>query len=182
MNGPVHGSLQGQDLSATALALALGLAIGCAQPIPAQSEAPSTSERDLDLRLREWFALLESHTPGERPVARLVSGPPLELALAGQDTAGAVSLHAWLDELRSPYPSVEFRVTLLQVTRASTGARRVRFLLDRRAVDREGLPHVARWNQLWWIEDRGSSAPRVVRIEEQASPAFPGTGSRIICN
>jgi hypothetical protein len=57
----------------------------------------------------------------------------------------------------------------------------VRFQLDRRALDETGFTHVARREQTWLIRDLPGVPPAVLRIDEQRSLAFSGTGPQIVC-
>jgi len=181
------------------VAVVAGWVFGCASiPSPAPAPAPalapssglestpshasvSTQER-VEALIRDWFVLLEAHAHGAPTNARLLAGPPLELAPAERGSLRSDALQAWLDELRSPHLQVDFRVTRMRVDATEDGLHRARFEVERRALDGDGILHVASWRQVWRIGRVDGPIPRVFQIDEQSLLVFPGTGTRIICN
>lgn len=173
------------------VAVVAGSVFGCASippPAPvsglASTPAPvsaSTGQR-IEALIRDWFVLLEAHAHGAQASARLLAGPPLALEPAERGSLRSDALQAWLDELRSPHLQVEFRVTRMRVDATADGLHRARFEVERRALDEDGIVHVASWRQVWRVGRADGPIPRVLQIDERSLLVFPGTGTRIICN
>lgn len=148
------------------------------------SPAPeaANAEQATAALIRDWFDRLESGTSDARAVLRRPMEASFELALPGGTTRNPAEVQAWLDELRSPHPRVEFTIDALRVTPAEAGLFEVRFAVDRRAHDAQGVAHVARREHTWFVRILPGSPPAIARIEERPTLSFPGTGPRIICN
>lgn len=152
--------------------------------IPAISPArePADAERTSAALIREWFDQLESGTPDARAALLRPMEASFELTRPGGTTRNPAEIGAWLDALRSPHQRVAFTIDALRVTLAEAGLYEVRFEVDRRADDAQGVSHVARSEHTWFVRMLPGSPPAIARIEERATLSYPGTGPRIICN
>ena len=143
---------------------------------------PADAERSAAALIRDWFDRLESGTSDARAALLRPMEASFELARPRGTTRNPAEIEAWLDELRSPHARVEFTVGALRVTPAEAGLYEVRFEVDRRADDAQGLSHVARSDHTWLVRMLPGSPPAIARIEERPILSYPGTGPRIICN
>ena len=103
-------------------------------------------------------------------------------ALSPAEERVASLIRAWLADLRSSDPRVEFRIDELRITPLEPGLYRARFELDRRAFDPDGTPHVARWEHTWLVRSGSRDAPAILRIQQRPALSFPGTGPQIVCD
>ena len=152
--------------------------------IPATSSAhePVAAERDFAALIRDWFDQLESGTSDARAALLRPMEASFEVALPGGATRNPAAIQSWLDELRSPHPHVEFTIGALRVTPTEAGLYELRFEVDRRADDAQGVAHVSRREHTWIVRMLPGLPPAIARIEERPTLSFPGTGPRIICN
>jgi hypothetical protein len=137
----------------------------------------------MESQIERWFSVLAESPPDLAGEARPRGQSALEFALVeeeGEDAAPA-DLRAWLLDLRSPHPRVQFELHHMSATRVGDRLHRFRFEVERKAVDAEGLPHVARSQQTWLIHERVASPPAVLRAESVPLLSFPGTGPQIVC-
>lgn len=104
-----------------------------------------------------------------------------EFSLTGGSVSGAEEPQAWVSELRSAYPHVEYQLDALRTESLDGGTYRAQFELNRRAIDEDGVPHVARRMQTWTIRDVPGARPAVLSIDEERLLSFPGTGPQIVC-
>jgi hypothetical protein len=166
-------------ISALAAAIACGLSIGEA----AAAELPRGAADGVRVseRIAKWFGWLAAQPSEGWRVESLMVESPLEFSLTQAGDLGPDEFGGWLVGLRSLHPKVEFRLGRLRFDPVDDDLLRVRFELDRHAVDAAGLPHLARSEQTWLIRELPGEAPVVLRIEEQRLLAFPGTGPQIVC-
>jgi hypothetical protein len=143
---------------------------------------PVDAERSTASLIRDWFDQLASGTSDARAALLRPMDASFELALPGGTTRNPAEIQSWLDELRSPHPRVEFTIDALRVTPVEAGLYEVRFEVDRRADDAQGVSHVARREHTWFVRMLPGFPPAIARIEERPTLSFPGTGPRIICN
>jgi hypothetical protein len=148
---------------------------------PAARSAPDEPTPRIASLIREWFFLLEGLRPEPDALDGFVVESPLVLSLTEGEDPGPDGLRAWVSDLRSPFPQVEFRLDALHTHALGDDLYRAHFELDRRAVDGEGAPHVARAELTWLIRDPPSGPPEVLRIEERRLLSFPGTGPQVVC-
>lgn len=131
--------------------------------------------------VRSWYTLIESQQVGSCTLDDLLDQSPFEFSSAEGSWPGPEGLSAWVSELRSDHPQVEYRLTNMSTTAVDQGTYRIRFGLDRRALDSDGVPHVARREQAWLIRFRSGALPLVLRIDDESQLVFPGTGPQIVC-
>ncbi len=156
---------------------------GCASLGPAGLEpAPSTdSGEHLALLVQGFFARLEGRNADAGGIDRLLAEYPLAFSLAEDGDPSPDGLRSWMLELRSPHPEVEYQLGEIRIDAVDAASYRVHFQLDRHAVDRQGIPHVARSEHTWLIRSRPESRPAVLRVDTKRLLAFPGTGPQIVC-
>lgn len=142
---------------------------------------PADPPSHMESEIARWFSLLAESPPGLAGEVRQLAQSPLEFVLAEGENAAPADLRAWVVALRSPHPRVEYELYQMNATQVDERLHRVRFEVERRAVDAEGLPHLARSRQSWLIDDRVGSAPAVIRAESMPLLSFPGTGPQIVC-
>lgn len=168
------------------LALPPACSGGPVHPVSSQASSPARepadAERSAAALIRDWFARLASDTSDSHAALLQPMEASFELTRPGGTTRDAAEIEAWLGELRSPHPRVEFTIDALRVTPAEAGLYELRFEVDRRADDVQGLSHVARSEHTWFVRMRPGSPPAIARIEARPVLSFPGTGPRIICN
>jgi hypothetical protein len=156
------------------------------RPPSAQAASPAREPADAERAgaalIRNWFGQLASGTSDARAALLRPMEPSFELVLQGGTTRNPDEIAAWLDELRSPLARVEFTVEALRVTPAEAGLYELRFEVDRRGDDAQGVSHVARSEHTWFVRMPPGSPPAIARIEARPTLSFPGTGPRIICN
>jgi len=175
-DGHAGNRSEADEMSPLLPCLLVALLMACVAPGPS-ADPPSHMESEIT----RWFSALAEHPPGLPGVARPLAQSPLEFALTEGENAVPADLRAWLVDLRSPHPRVEYELDRMSATRVGDQLHRVRFEVTRRAVDAEGLPHVARSRQTWLIRDRAGLPPTVLRAENVRLLSFPGTGSQIVC-
>jgi hypothetical protein len=170
----------------TLLAVLTACSGGSAHPVRGEVTSPARAREDAERSaaalIRDWFDRLASGTNGAHAALLQPMEASFELARPGGTTRDPAEIEAWLDELRSPHPRVEFTIDALRVTPAEAGLYELRFTVDRRANDAQGLSHVARSEHTWLVRMREESPAAIARIEAHPVLAFPGTGPRIICN
>ena len=169
-----------QDL---AVATALACCLGIGPPAIANQEIsdPAASNEHLESAIRSWFSLIEESAPGTGSFDRAPSELPLRFALNEVESLALTEYREFVSRLRSPFPIVEFEINKLRSNPLEENSTRVRFEIERKAVDKDGFPHVMRSAQTWIIRDKTETSPVVVRIEEDLLIPFPGTGPQIIC-
>jgi hypothetical protein len=165
-----------------AAAFVCGALIGGA-PVAVATGPPRSAgdESRIASLVTRWFASLAARDRAGFTPRGFLAESPLGFALAATSDPGPDDLAAWLDELRSPHPHVEFRIDALLLDVVDGSTVRASFTLLRRARDAAGLPHVARSEQTWLIRDSAAEVPVVLRIEERRLLAFPGTGPQMVC-
>ncbi len=132
--------------------------------------------------VRDWFAVLESEDPEAGKLERFLARSSFELSLVGEETLETpVELEAWRANLHSTHPRLEYRLDPIAVELVDSGLFRAHFELERRAVDSEGIPHIARREHDWLVRDVPGGAPVILRIDERPLLAFPGTGPQVVC-
>jgi hypothetical protein len=147
----------------------------------ADTSAAADPDRRIESLVRDWYSLLARQSLESCAVDDLVAESPFGFSLAGGSVSGPGELQAWISELRSAYPQVEYRLDVLRTQALDDGSYRAQFELNRRAVDEAGVTHVARRRQTWTIRDVPGARPEVLRIDEERLLAFPGTGPQIVC-
>jgi hypothetical protein len=143
------------------------------------------AEARITADLERWFTALARSEPGHDLPGKHaeISGSDgqLDFSLESGSEVRPEALSAWADVLRSPHPRVEYRLAGLSIVEDDPEVYRVRFALERRAVDASGLDHIARSDETWRIRVAPSRAPVVFEIASVPRLAFPGTGPQIIC-
>jgi hypothetical protein len=147
----------------------------------ADSLACDESEHPVTSTIRDWFSLLERQAVETREIDRFLAESPIVFPLTEGGSPGPNEFPTWVSDLRSPHPQVAYRIGAIRTDSAGEDSYRVRFQLDRRALDETGFTHVARREQTWLIRDLPGVPPAVLRIDEQRSLAFSGTGPQIVC-
>ena len=145
------------------------------------ASARSGPERRIGSMIHDWFALLEGRTLESRTLDDFPAESSFEFSLAEGSVRSLDELQAWLSNLRSTYPRIEYRIDPIRIDSVGGDLYRARFELDRRALDRGGTPHIARREQLWLVRDLPGGAPVMLRIDERPLVPFPGTGPQIVC-
>jgi hypothetical protein len=158
-------------------------AVGCAAVDRASADASAcdASERRISTLIRNWYSLLESQAPESAAIEHFLADSPFEFSLTAGEDPGPGEALAWVSELRSGHPQVEYRLQPIRTESGGEGLVRARFEFERRAMDAEGLLHVARRAHTWLIRDVAGASPAVVRIDEERLLSFPGTGPQIVC-
>jgi len=131
--------------------------------------------------VHDWFALLEGQTLESRTLDDFLAAPVFEFSLADRTLRSPSELRAWLSNLRSSYPQLEYRIDAIRVDSIGEGLYQVRFEFDRRSLDKAGAPHIVRRKHIWLVRDLPHDAPVILKIEERPLLPFPGTGPKIIC-
>jgi hypothetical protein len=131
--------------------------------------------------VHDWFALLEGQTLQSSTLDDFLAEPSFEFSLAEATVRNPSELRAWLSNLRSTYPKLEYRIDAIRVDSLGEGLYQARFELDRRALDEAGAPHIARREHIWLVRAFPGDAPVVLQIDERPLLPFPGTGPQIIC-
>ena len=171
-------------LAVLALALALGVGVqGCGFVDEAGSglPAPEGAEHRVASLIRAWFSSLEGQSAESVATAVFPVESPLVFHADVGGDPGVNGLRAWIADLRSPYPQVAYRIGAIRIDDAGDGAHRARFELDRRAVDADGIPHVARSAHRWTVAAPPDAPPVVFRIDQEPLLSFPGTGPQVVC-
>jgi hypothetical protein len=143
--------------------------------------APEGPEHPVASLIRAWFSSLEGQSPESVATNRTLVESPLRFQLGAGGVPDANGLRAWVFDLRSPYPQVEYRIGAIRIDDVGGDSHRVRFEVDRRAVDADGVPHVARSAHSWVVARSPGAAPAVVRIDHEPLLSFPGTGPQVVC-
>ncbi len=151
-----------------------------ANPIALASSHPG-SERRIESMVHDWFALLEGQTLESSTLDDFLAKPSFEFSLAEGTVRSPSEFRAWLSNLRSTYPQIEYRIDAIRVDSVGEGLYQARFELDRRALDKVGAPHIARREHIWLVRDFPGNAPVILQIDERPLLPFPGTGPKIIC-
>jgi hypothetical protein len=131
--------------------------------------------------IRVWFSSLEGQSPESVATDRFLVESPLGFHLGAGSDPSANGLRAWVSDLRSPYSQVEYRIGAIRVDDSGDGSHRARFEVGRRALDADGVPHVARSAHRWVVARSPGAAPVVVRIDHEPLLSFPGTGPQVVC-
>jgi hypothetical protein len=131
--------------------------------------------------VHEWFAVLEGRTLESRTLGRFMAEPSFELSLVGGDVQSLTELEAWRASLQATHLELEYQIGSIELEPVGDGLHRARFEFDRRAVDDEGIPRIARREHAWLVRNVPGEAPVILRIDERPLLAFPGTGPQIVC-
>lgn len=181
--GPI-GASRLAPLLATLVALGAGVGADEARA-SADPAAPEATSNDLEARIEalihSWFAVLEDSTAEANTLSRLLAEPPFELVLNGAVLHDRPALLAWVSDLRASYPQIEYHLDPIRIREEPQDLYRVVFEFDRRALDNEGLSHVARRRHTWIVQGDPHETPVILRIEEQPLLFFSGTGPQIVC-
>jgi hypothetical protein len=182
MKGHVCTRHLGRWLSLLLATLAAG-APGCGVFEGAAEEPPARegSEHHIASLIRAWFSSLEEQTREAVATDRFLLESPLHFGLDAAGDPGSDGLRAWVSDLRSRYPRVEYRVGAIRIDDVGDGSHRARFEVDRRALDAQGASHVARGSHTWIVAEPPGAAPAVLRVEHEPLLSFPGTGPQIVC-
>jgi len=156
----------------------LGFPAQYARPDAGASDDPSHRVESL---VRDWYALLARQPVESCAVDDLVKEAPVVFSLAGGSVSGPDALQAWVSELRSAYPQVDYQLEVVRIDFLDDGTCRATFELNRRALDADKMSHIARRKQTWTIRGIDQIKPEVLRIDEQRLLSFPGTGPQIVC-
>jgi hypothetical protein len=171
---------------ATLVALSAGIGGGqvpaSANPDPANLEAASKSiEERIEILIHRWFAVLEDPTAEAQTLTGLLAETPFELVLDGGALHDRNALLAWVSNLRTTYPRIEYRLDPTRIQAEGPDRYRVRFEFDRHALDEAGLPHVARREHTWIVQIDTNATLVILRMEERPLLFFPGTGPQVVC-
>jgi hypothetical protein len=161
--------------------LTVGLALACA---PASLPRES-AEAQIQAGLRGWFTALARSAPEAAPSGPHAGTPGtnehLEFSLRNGSEVPSEGLRGWMEALRTPHARVEYRLAGLTISDGEGDVYRVRFALQRHAVDESGLAHIALSDQTWRIRVAAGRNPIVTEIAMEPRIAFPGTGPQIVC-
>lgn len=156
-----------------------------ASPIVAQDVAAATARpgevQRVDSLVHDWFALLEGGTLESRDLGSFVAELSFELSLIDASIRSLGELEAWRSKLSLTHLQLEYRIASIDVQTVGDDLRLARFEFERRAVDDEGIPHIARREHAWLVRDVSGEAPVILRIDERPLLAFRGTGPQVIC-
>jgi hypothetical protein len=157
--------------------------LGFAVVYPVSAEAPGSDNRSdhIPQLIESWFSLLEKQPPDSSAMDHFAGASPLAFPLYDGVDPGAGEFTAWIADLRTHHRNVEYRLSEIRTEVAGDGLYRAQFEVDRRSVDGDEMPHVARRRYTWLIREQGYLEPAVVRIEEERVLHFPGTGPQIVC-
>jgi hypothetical protein len=149
----------------------------------ARAEFPDVADPRIRIEsmIRGWYALLEGQSLESGTLDGLLSESPVAFLLEAGATPGPEDFSAWVSELRSTHPQVEYRLSQMRASAVGDGTFRAHFSFDRYAVDEAGVPHVARREQTWLVRDRTDGTLEVLRIDDRRQLVFPGTGPQIVC-
>jgi hypothetical protein len=154
--------------------------LGCG-PVGGAEAEPPAPEHHVASMIRAWFSSLEGQSPESVALERFLVESPLGFRLGVGGGLGANGLGTWVSDLRSPYPQVEYRIGAIRIDDSADGSYRARFEVDRRAVDSDGVPHVARSAHRWVVAGFQGAVPTVTRIDHEPLLSFPGTGPQVVC-
>jgi hypothetical protein len=152
-------------------------------PLAARAEAPAAQDpiHRVESRVRAWYSVLGEQRVESCALEQVLGRSQLEFSLSEDGTPKPAGLAAWVSELRSSHPQVEYQLTNVRTQAVGDDTYRLRLSVDRRALDAAGVPHVARREQTWLIRDRSGAPPLVLRIDDERRLVFPGTGPQIVC-
>jgi len=182
---PLSGSRFVRTL-ATCIAFATGIACGVARAdaAPGSSQIGELSQ-DREARIQalveRWFALLENPSADPEALNDLLAESPFDLLLEGELLRDRNGLMAWVARLRATYPQIAYALAPIQIEPEARDRYRVHFEFDRHASDRDGLPHVARREQIWIVRSDSNRPPVILSIEEKPLLFYSGTGPQIVC-
>jgi hypothetical protein len=159
-------------------AVALGALVSSAH---AELPAVADPARRIESMIRGWYSRLEEQSLESCRLEGLVSEPAVEFSLEAGNTPGPEDFSAWVSELRSTHPQVEYRLSEMRTRAVGDDTYRTRFAFDRYAQDEAGVPHVARREQTWLVRVRADDRLEVLGIDDQRQLALPGTGPQIVC-
>lgn len=143
--------------------------------------ASSGVEEQISTLIHRWFDVLEDPTAGVKGLNGLLAEAPFQFELDGETLRDRGALLAWVSKFRESYSQVEFRIDPIRVEPNGPDLYRVRFEFDRRAVDEDGFPHVARREHTWIVRSRSDAETVVLAIKERPLIFFSGTGPQIVC-
>ena len=153
-----------------------------ANPDPDTSDNSSSEiKARIENLIQSWFAILEDPTAEANALLDLLAQAPFELLLDGKAIRDRRGLLEWLSNLRTTYSQIEYRLDSVCIHPEGPGRYRVRFEFDRHALDETGLPHAARREHAWIVQDNAGGTPVILSIEERPLLFFSGTGPQIIC-
>ena len=138
-------------------------------------------EERIEAMIHRWFALLEDPAVEAKTLSSLLAEAPFELILDGEALRDRGELLAWVSNLRATYSQIEHRLDPIRIQPERSDRYRVHFEFDRHAVDKAGLPHVARREQIWIVRSDANETPVILRMEERPLLFFPGSGPQIVC-
>jgi len=144
--------------------------------------ASAPAEQRIVSLVHGWFAALEGGTLESHALDDFMAEPSFELSLIGGDVESLTELEAWRAKLSSTHLELGYQIGSVDVEPVGEDLHRARFEFERRAVDDEGLPHIARREHVWLVRNVPGEAPVVLRIDERPLLAFPGTGPQIVCD
>ena len=171
---------------ATLIALSAGIGVGPkragAMPdLAALENSPDNIEAHIESLIQSWFAVLEDPTAEAKTLYGLLAEAPFELLFDGKALHDRAALLAWVSSLRATYPQIEYRLDPIRIHSEGPDRYRVRFEFDRHALDDAGLPHAARREHTWIVQNNASETPVILRIEERPLLFFSGTGPQVVC-
>lgn len=138
-------------------------------------------EARIETLIHRWFAILGNSTVEANALDPLLAEPAFELVLDGAVLHDRSALLAWVSDLRTAYPKIEYQLEPLRIHAEAQDRYRVRFEFDRHAIDDAGLSHVARREHTWIIQRNTHATPVILRIEERPLLFYSGTGPQVIC-
>lgn len=182
MGDPIRGELRTRAGNAWVAVPFLLVLAACSSTSGA---TPQPADTRIEAALEGWFTALARSgaapfSDAASPVhfARTVD---LDFVLRPDSALTPASFDDWLASLRTIHPRVSYRIAAITIEPMEQRALRVRFVLERDAIDVDALRHVARSEQTWRIELKPSGPLEVSAVSEVPKLVFPGTGPQIVC-
>jgi hypothetical protein len=139
------------------------------------------SNQRVETLIRDWFASLANPAIDSKQLSGFLSETLFEFRSVDQGVRGRSEFLASISKFRASRPHTEYELDSIKIESVKPGLYRARFEFSTRALDEEGITHVARREHVWMVRSRSNETPKVLRIDERPLLAFSGTGPQIVC-
>ncbi len=147
----------------------------------AVNSSPNPTPQRVDSLVHGWFDALEAETRASRSLNGFMAEPPFELSLLDRNIKSLAELETWRADLHARHLELEYEIGPVKVESAGKALHRVRFEFERRSLDDEGIPHIARRRHTWLVRVVPGHDAVILRIVEHPLLAFRGSGSQLVC-
>ena len=184
MNRVPEMAVRIEQAAKVSAALAFGLIVfGCVATSPRDRESGvhETAESTVEALVRDWYGSFSRGEAGREVLLASVAPDDFTIEMFGTTISNAAEWRAWRSTLSSDYTSVIHEIASIDVDVEASGHYRAQVDVTRRAVDREGLTHIARRAQTWSFRRSISKGEVVERITETRLVPSAGTGAQVMC-